>query len=107
MLPISVILPVYNGIKFVEDSVISVLQQNFRNFELLIVDDCSTDGSWEYLKTLNDSRVTIFKNPKNCGLFYNLNFLIGKSRGNLIKLWSQDDIMYSHCLASILSFHMQ
>ena len=102
---ISVILPVYNGGTYLVSSLESVLNQSFKNFELLILDDCSSDGSWEYLEKIDDSRITIYRNEVNRGLFYNLNFLIKKSNSNLIKLWAQDDIMYSHCLQSFVSYH--
>jgi glycosyltransferase involved in cell wall biosynthesis len=59
---ISIILPVYNGIKYLEESITSVLQQDYNNFEFLIVDDCSTDSSWEYLLSLKDERIKLFKN---------------------------------------------
>jgi glycosyltransferase involved in cell wall biosynthesis len=106
-LGISVILPVYNGGDYLKKSVESVLRQNYSTYELLILDDCSTDASWDYLKTLNDSRITLIKNDFNRGLFYNLNRLIGKCRSPLIKLWAQDDIMYPQCLGSFLAFHNQ
>ena len=105
MYSISIILPVYNGIDYLEQSVCSVFRQSFENFELLIIDDCSTDGSWEYLQSLQDGRIKVFRNTKNMGLFYNLNFLIKNSQSSLIKLWSQDDIMYPNCIKEVIAFH--
>jgi glycosyltransferase involved in cell wall biosynthesis len=104
---VSVILPVYNGIKYLKQSVESVLEQTEINFEFLILDDYSTDSSLKYLESLNDTRIKLYRNEKNKGLFWNLNFLIGESKSNLIKLWAQDDIMYSHCLRSFVTFHMK
>ena len=104
-LAISIILPVYNGMKYLQQSVQSVLNQGFKNFELLIVDDCSSDDSWNYLKSLSDDRINVWRNEQNKGLFYNLNFLIKKSKTGLIKLWSQDDIMEIDCIAEICMFH--
>ncbi len=102
---ISVILPVYNGGDYLKASVESVLKQKFIDFEFLILDDCSTDKSWEYLNGLDDDRITLFKNETNKGLFYNLNYLIKESATGLIKLWSQDDIMYQDCLQQFVTFH--
>ena len=102
---ISIILPVYNGIKYIKQSVNAVIDQQFTDFEFLIVDDCSTDGCWEYLQGLNDKRITLYRNEKNKGLFYNLNFLIEKSGSPLIKIWTQDDVMYPDCLKEIIAFH--
>lgn len=105
MKPISVILPVHNAFPYLEASVSSVLAQSLRDFEFLIVDDASTDGSLAWLEQINDDRVRLFKNEKNKGLFYNLNLLIKNSNAPLIKIWAQDDIMYPGCLAKIIEFH--
>lgn len=102
---ITIVLPVYNGIEFLELSVISVLKQKYSDFEFLIIDDNSSDGSWEYLQTLSDKRITLYRNEKNKGLFYNLNFLINISKTPIIKLWSQDDIMYPICIEEVIFFH--
>ena len=101
---ISVVLPVYNGGNYLKLSIESVLAQEYSNFEMLIIDDCSTDASLEYLKSINDPRITVFSNKENRGLFFNLNFLINKSKTSLIKLWAQDDIMYPNCLGSFVDF---
>ena len=104
---ISVILPVFNGMAYLALSVESVLKQELKNFEFLIIDDVSNDGSYEYLKSLKDDRIKLFRNETNKGLFYNLNFLIGQSASGLIKLWAQDDIMYPHCLGAFVNFHQK
>ncbi len=102
---ISILLPVYNGGRYLVQSIKSILCQTISDFELLIIDDCSTDESYQYLQNINDKRVAVYKNERNKGLFYNLNFLIKESSGSLIKLWSQDDIMYPACLAGFIAFH--
>ncbi|MBS1774583.1 MAG: glycosyltransferase [Bacteroidetes bacterium] len=102
---ISVILPVYNGMPYLKESVSSVLSQQNADFELLILDDCSTDESVKYLQTINDSRVKLYKNDTNKKLFYNLNYLSRKSNSPLIKLWSQDDVMLPDALSEIVAFH--
>jgi glycosyltransferase involved in cell wall biosynthesis len=104
---VSIILPVYNGIKYLSQSVYSVLKQDFTDFEFLVLDDCSTDGSWEWLQSLDDKRVSLFRNQQNRGLFYNFNFLIKKSSSSIIKLWSQDDVLYPNCIGTIVAFHRQ
>lgn len=102
---ISVLLPVYNGGDYLKQSLQSVLNQQFINFEFLIIDDCSTDGSFEYLQSISDPRILLFRNEQNRGLFFNLNYLIGKSKSPLLKLWAQDDIMYPQSLGSFVAFH--
>ena len=65
MQKISVILPVYNGGTYLKLSVESVLNQYYEDFELLILDDCSNDGSREYLDGLSDKRIVYFKKYRN------------------------------------------
>lgn len=105
MSEIVIVLPVYNGGGYLPLSVESVLTQSLQDFEFYILDDCSSDESWTYLTTLQDKRIRLFRNEKNKGLFYNLNFLINNSTAPLIKLWSQDDIMYPQCLEKTVAFH--
>jgi hypothetical protein len=69
------------------------------------MDDCSTDDSLEYLANLKDDRIKLYRQEKNQGLFSCLNTLIGKTNTGLIKLWSQDDIMYKDCLGKVVAFH--
>ncbi len=101
----SVILPVYNGGKYLKEAVESVLVQDHHDFEFIVLDDCSSDGSYEYLQTISDQRFTLMRNDRNRGLFYNLNKLVEASSGELVKLWSQDDIMYPHCLSRMKEIH--
>ena len=104
---ITVILSVYNGGEHLKESIQSVLDQNFSSFEFLIMDDCSTDQSLQYLQSLHDPRVKIYTQEINRGLFPCLNELIAKSSTSLIKLWSQDDIMNNNCLQEIVAFHAE
>lgn len=106
---ISVVLPVYTGMAYLRQSVESVLKQDTTNinFEFLICDDCSKDNSYTYLSTLTDSRIRLFRNEKNRGLFPTLNFLIKKASANLVHLWAQDDIMLKNCLIETIAFHQQ
>lgn len=88
---ISVIIPVYNREKSIDVAVQSVLAQSYTNFELILVDDCSTDGSWETLKSYNDIRIRIFKLDKNAGAAAARNFGIQKALGDYISLLDSDD----------------
>lgn len=102
---ISVLLPVYNGGSYLKLAVESVLSQQNTAFEFLILDDCSTDESFSYLSSIIDTRIRLFRNDTNRGLFFNLNFLIGNAKGTLLKLWAQDDIMLPGCLETFAQFH--
>ena len=63
---ISVLMSVYNGSRYLKESVDSILNQSFTDFELIIIDDCSTDNTWEILTkyAAQDQRIRLFKNQK-------------------------------------------
>jgi glycosyltransferase involved in cell wall biosynthesis len=90
---ISVCLPVFNGEKYLEQAIESVLAQTFENFELLIADDASTDGSSTIIAryAASDARIKSWANQSNVGLFQNYNECMRKARGNFIKPFAQDD----------------
>ena len=91
---ISIIMSVYNGENFVEKCIDSIAKQTFKNFEFLILDDGSTDNTYELLKKkkFNDDRIKIFRNENNLGLTKSLNKLINKSKGNIIARQDADDL---------------
>ena len=93
---ISVILSTFNSEKTLEDSVKSILDQTYKNIELLIMDDCSEDSTSEILKKIkeNHKNVKLFKNETNQGLTKSLNKLITKSSGDLIARQDSDDISH-------------
>jgi len=88
---ISIILPVYNGAKYLREAIESVLQQTFRDFELIIINDGSIDNSSEILKSFRDPRVKIV-NQENKGLIATLNTGVGLSRAEYIARIDADDI---------------
>lgn len=91
---ISVIMSVYNDSLRVQNSIESILNQKFDNFEFLILDDGSTDNTFQVLSGYkkNDTRVKIFKNNKNFGLTKSLNILLNHSTGRYIARQDSDDI---------------
>ncbi|MFH1790467.1 MAG: glycosyltransferase [Candidatus Omnitrophota bacterium] len=102
---VSIILPVANGEKYISASIDSVLAQEFGDYELLICDDGSSDGTVEIVKSKNDKRIRLLLNKENMGLFGTLNRLLDESKGGYIRLWSNDDIMYPYCLKEETLFH--
>ncbi len=89
---ISVCLATYNGIDYLPEQINSILPQLSKNDELIIVDDCSTDSTFEYLSSLNDCRILLFKNNLNLGVIKTFEKAINLSRGEFIFLSDQDDI---------------
>lgn len=84
-------MPVYNGGQFLRESIASILKQTYSNFEFIIIDDGSTDNSWETIKKFNDTRIRAFR-QSNKGLQPTLNFGIGQASGKYIARMDQDDI---------------
>ena len=93
---ISVIMSVYNDENRVSSAIESILDQSYENFEFLILDDCSSDGTKNVINRYNnDSRIRIYSNAKNLGLTKSLNKLINISKGKYIFRQDSDDISFS------------
>ena len=93
---ISVVMPTYNSIRFIRESIESILNQTFVDFELIIIDDGSTDGSSEIIADYKkyDNRIYVCTNPKNLGIVASLNRGLSCARGQYIARMDSDDISY-------------
>jgi len=100
---VSVLLPVYNCAGYIEESVNSVLGQTFADFELLILDDGSTDATPSVLATLRDPRIAVIRHP-NMGLPATLNKGIGQAKGTYIARQDADDVSLPERLAKQVAF---
>ncbi len=89
---VSILMPVYNAAPYVKDAVDSILNQSFRDFELIILDDASTDESATVLDSFEDSRIVRYTSGKNVGLANILNVGIDMARGEYIARMDADDI---------------
>jgi len=89
---VSVIIPVYNSEKYIEQSVKSILEQTYKNFELIVIDDASTDGTAAKLCTLNDPRIQVLTNEANLGNYPSRNIGIKMARGEFLFVMDADDI---------------
>lgn len=99
---ISVVIPVYNGELTIEETVISVLNQTFLDFELIVIDDGSTDSTLEIIKKIHDSRLKIFSYT-NSGLSASRNRGIKHARGEFISFIDADDLWTSGKLTAQLN----
>lgn len=88
---ISVIIPVYNRESTIERAAKSVLDQTYKNLELIIVDDCSTDKTADVIKSINDSRIKYVKHPSNQGACVARNTGIANAKGDYIAFQDSDD----------------
>lgn len=89
---VSIIMPVYNVEAFVTEAIESILGQSFREFELLIIDDGSSDGTVGMVERFADERIVLFKKNVNTGLVDSLNFGLDQARGEFIARMDGDDI---------------
>jgi glycosyltransferase involved in cell wall biosynthesis len=97
---VSVCVPVHNGARFIGEALASVLRQDFDDFEVVVVDNASTDGTPEAVEAFADPRIRLFRNDANIGAEANWNRAAGLARGEFVKLLCADDFLTSHCLAS-------
>lgn len=103
---ISILLPVYNAGKFLRVALNSILKQTYSNFELIIVNDASTDDSLSILKTFanKDARIRLFTNTTNQGISYSLNRALRYAKADFIARMDADDIMFPDRLEKQLSY---
>lgn len=95
----------YNGTRYLEDALNSILNQTYKDFEVIIVDDKSTDESYDIAKSYasNDGRIHVFKNERNLGLVGNWNKCIELAKGEWIKFVFQDDLIADNCLELMMA----
>ena len=91
---VSVLTPAYNAEKYLDECIKSILEQSYNHFEYIIIDDGSTDGTWDVLKRYAalDSRIKIFQNEVNLGIAGTRNRLKSKASGKYIMWQDADDI---------------
>ena len=85
-------MPVYNGSKYLSEAIESILNQTFRDYELLIIDDASKDNSVEIINGYNENRIRLIENKKNIGQAETLNRGLNLAKGKFIARIDQDDI---------------
>ena len=102
---VSIIMPSYNTAKYIEESIKSVLAQTYTNWELLIVDDCSTDNTDEIVQPfLSDERVKYLKNEKNSGAAISRNRALREAKGKWIAFLDSDDLWMPEKLEKQIAF---
>lgn len=100
---VSIGMPVFNDKAFLESAINSILSQSFTDFELIISDDCSTDGSQNICKqyVLKDARVSYIRQEKNIGISKNMEFLLSKASGRYF-MWAANDDKWDKDFIKIL-----
>jgi hypothetical protein len=101
---VSVVMAVFNGEKYVAESVASILAQDYRDLEFIIIDDGSTDGTRNIVAAFDDPRIVLLENPANLGLAVSLNRGLAAARGELIARQDADDLSAPTRLARQVEF---
>lgn len=92
MAKVTILMPTYNVAPYVREAIDSVLRQTYRDFELLVVDDCSTDDTVSTVQSIDDPRIRIIQNERNIGLAANLNRGLSLVNTELVARMDGDDI---------------
>jgi hypothetical protein len=95
---ISVCVPTYNRAPLLKNFLNSILSQTFRDFEVIVADNCSTDDTPEIVRSFSDPRLRYHRHGQNIGPFANMNFLIGEARGEYLCIAHDDDLYYPEFL---------
>ena len=102
---VSVIMAEYNtNEKLLKESIESILNQTYKNFEFIIVDDCGTNNVKKITEEYNDKRIKVLKNKKNSGLVFSLNKAINMCEGKYIARMDTDDYSYPKRLEKQVTF---
>lgn len=101
---VSVIMPVHNGETYLREAIGSILDQTFRDFELILIDDASDDRTPEIIKEYADTRIRLLTNAENQGLTRNLNRAVDIAEGQYIARMDADDIALPERLARQVAF---
>jgi glycosyltransferase involved in cell wall biosynthesis len=102
----SICIPVFNGLTYLKECMDSALGQTFSDYEVIVVDDQSTDGSFELLTDYSQQhpQIKVYRNTKNLGLVGNWNECLKKAEGRWIKFLFQDDFWTPDCLEKVYHF---
>jgi glycosyltransferase involved in cell wall biosynthesis len=101
---ISIVLPAFNGSKYIRESILSCLKQTHQNIELIVVDDCSLDQTPDIVKSFGDARITLIRHERNQGLPHALNTGFTHARGDYLTWTSDDNYFAETALEKMLSF---
>ena len=106
---VSVLMTSYNGEKYIAEAIESVLASTYKDFELIIVDDCSMDRTLEIAESYakKDLRISVYANEKNLGDYPNRNRVAGLAKGKYLKYIDNDDMIYPYGLEVVVNMMEQ
>ncbi|TAJ22641.1 MAG: glycosyltransferase family 2 protein, partial [Nitrospirae bacterium] len=89
---VTVAIPTYNRATLLKQCLETILRQTFRDFEVIVSDNCSPDATPEAVRAFNDPRIRYYRNESNLGVFPNMNRCIDRARGQYIAIVHDDDL---------------
>jgi glycosyltransferase involved in cell wall biosynthesis len=101
---VTILLPVYNCVNYIQESLGSILNQTFRNLEVIVIDDASTDKTVEAIQAITDDRIKLIQKPINTGYTDSLNMGLEIARGKYIARMDADDIAYPERIAKQVAY---
>lgn len=90
---VSICIPAYNNEKVILRTLNALVKQTYKDIEIIVVDDCSSDNTSEVVKSIGDKRIKLFHNENNLGMSGNWNMCVSKANGEFVKLICADDIL--------------
>ena len=103
---VSICIPVYNDEVNIKYAIESIINQTYQNWELIITDDCSKDGTLQVIKSYTDPRIIVIENEKNIGLSGNWNAVVKHAKGEYVKLLPSDDLIAPDCIEKQLEIFL-
>ena len=107
MIKYTIMVPVYNKIECLKKYFLTNINQNFTDYEIIVVDDCSSDGSYEYLKEIEKycDKLTVYRNKRNLGIGKTRNILVSKAKGKYLLSVDPDDYVEVSLLQEINKYY--
>lgn len=99
---VSILIPTYNSSKYLGQCLESALAQTYKNIEIIVHDDASTDGTKQLLSKYQDSRLRIIQTDKNHGMIGGWNYIQSKAKGKYIKFLASDDLLAPTCVSELI-----
>ena len=100
---VSILIPTYNRAKYLADAIDSALVQTYKNIEIIVHDDASTDDTQGLLKKYFDPRLHIIRTKKNHGMLGGWNYIVNKAKGEYIKFLASDDLLEPTCVQELVA----
>lgn len=104
---VSIIMPAYNSEKYISNAINSIIRQTYKMWELIVVDDCSTDGTVNVISNFEDKRIHVLENERNSGASISRNRALREARGKWIAFLDSDDIWHPEKLERQIKYMIQ